>query len=62
MIVVSRGHVKVLEKTLTLVALLLALYPGGQILVWLPVDLLALGVVVDEVATISILFLVIVCL
>lgn len=46
----------------TLVALLLALYSGGQVLVWLPVDLVALSMVVDEVATIAVLLLIEVCL
>lgn len=45
---------------LTLVPLLLALNLDGEVLALLPLDLVALGVVVDEVATVAVLLLVVV--
>ena len=45
-------------KKLTLVALLLALNSYGQVLAGLPVDLVTLSMVVDEVSSISALSLV----
>jgi hypothetical protein len=42
--------------------LLLALDSNGEVLARLPVDLVTLGVVVDEVTTVTVLLLVVVCL
>jgi hypothetical protein len=50
------------DSKLTLVALLLALDSNGEVLARLPVDLVTLGVVVDEVTTVAVLLLVVVCL
>jgi hypothetical protein len=50
------------DSKLTLVALLLALDSNGEVLARLPVDLVTLGVVVDEVTTVTVLLLVVVCL
>jgi hypothetical protein len=47
---------------LTPVSLLLALYTESEVFVCFPVDLITLGVVVDEVAAVSTFLLVIVCL
>jgi hypothetical protein len=47
---------------LTSVSLLLALYTNSKVLVCFPVDLITLGVVVDEVAAVSAFLLVVVCL
>ena len=48
------------QRKLTLVPLLLALHADSQVLAGLPVNLVALGVVVDEVATVAVLLLVVV--
>ena len=48
------------DLPLTLVPLLLALNLDGEVLALLPLDLVALGVVVDEVATVAVLLLVVV--
>ena len=55
---VSNWWLEIGADLLTFVALLLAFYLRGQILIRLPVDLITLSVVVDEVTAITILFLV----
>jgi hypothetical protein len=52
------SHMLMLEPTL--VALLLALDADGKVLTLLPVDLVTLGVVVDEISAVSVLVLVVV--
>lgn len=56
-------HAKMdIDRDLTLVTLFLALDSDGQVLSGLPVNLITLGVVIDEVPTIAALVLVEVCL